>query len=91
MPARRVSTPLRGFGNAPAAHYTGDAMQQASSWLAAGRYEVGEVVGRGGYGMVCRGFDRQTGRHVALKMLSPEAGRDPDVVERMLGGGRPAR
>jgi eukaryotic-like serine/threonine-protein kinase len=58
-------------------------MQQAP-WLAAARYEVGEVVGRGGYGMVCRGLDRQTGRAVALKMLSPEAGRDADVVERML-------
>jgi serine/threonine-protein kinase len=59
-------------------------MQRQVPWLAAERYEVGEVVGRGGYGMVCRGVDRQTGRSVALKMLSPEAGRDPDVVERML-------
>src|SRR3954465_6292723 len=59
-------------------------MQQPAPWLAAGRYEVGEVVGRGGYGMVCRGVDRETGLPVALKMLSPEAGRDPDLVERML-------
>jgi serine/threonine-protein kinase len=59
-------------------------MQERAPWLAANRYEVGEVVGRGGYGMVCRGVDRTTGRRVALKMLSPEAGRDPDVVERML-------
>ena len=58
-------------------------MQQAP-WLAAGRYEVGEVVGRGGYGMVCRGVDRQTGQRVALKMLSAEAARDADLVERML-------
>ncbi|MDF3070596.1 MAG: Protein kinase [Polyangiaceae bacterium] len=57
---------------------------QESRWLAAERYEVGEVVGRGGYGMVCRGLDLHTGNHVALKMLSPEAGRDADVVERML-------
>ncbi len=57
---------------------------QESRWLAAERYEVGEVVGRGGYGMVCRGFDQHTGNQVALKMLSPEAGRDADVVERML-------
>jgi serine/threonine protein kinase len=57
-------------------------MQQP--WLAAERYEVGAVVGRGGYGMVCRGLDRKTGLQVALKMLSPEAGRDPDRVERML-------
>jgi serine/threonine-protein kinase len=59
-------------------------MQQATRWLAADRYEVGEVVGQGGYGMVCRGLDRKTGQEVALKMLSPEAGRDPDLVERML-------
>ncbi len=59
-------------------------MQQQVAWLAAERYEVGAVVGRGGYGMVCRGLDRKTGQQVALKMLSPEAGRDPDLVERML-------
>jgi serine/threonine protein kinase len=59
-------------------------MQQQAPWLVAQRYEVGEVVGRGGYGMVCRGVDRETGQAVALKMLSPEAGRDPDIVERML-------
>jgi len=60
-------------------------MQQPQAlWLVADRYFVGAVVGRGGYGMVCRGVDRKTGQPVALKMLSPEAGRDPDVVERML-------
>lgn len=59
-------------------------MQQSSTWLVAGRYQVGDVVGRGGYGMVCRGLDTHSGRTVALKMLSPEAGRDADVVERML-------
>src|SRR5215212_2051434 len=53
-------------------------------WLAAERYEVGAVVGRGGYGMVCRGLDRKTGLPVALKMLSPAAGKDPDLGERML-------
>lgn len=57
---------------------------QESRWLAAERYEVGEVVGRGGYGLVCRGVDLHTGKPVALKMLSPEAGRDANVVERML-------
>lgn len=34
--------------------------------------------------MVCRGVDLRTERPVALKMLSPEAGEDPNVVERML-------
>jgi serine/threonine-protein kinase len=59
-------------------------METATRWLAADRYEVGQVIGRGGYGMVCRGFDRKTGSEVALKMLSPEAGRNADAVERML-------
>src|SRR5215207_7185296 len=60
-------------------------MQQPQAlWLVANRYFVGDVVGRGGYGMVCRGVDRKTGQPVALKMLGPEAGRDRDVVERML-------
>jgi eukaryotic-like serine/threonine-protein kinase len=60
-------------------------MQQPQAlWLVGERYFVGAVVGRGGYGMVCRGVDRKTGKPVALKMLSPEAGRDPNVVERML-------
>jgi eukaryotic-like serine/threonine-protein kinase len=60
-------------------------MQQPQAlWLVGERYFVGAVIGRGGYGMVCRGVDRKTGKPVALKMLSPEAGRDPDVVERML-------
>lgn len=53
-------------------------------WVVADRYIVGNVVGRGGYGMVYRGLDRKTGTPVALKMLSPEAGRNPEVVERML-------
>ena len=34
--------------------------------------------------MVCRALDRKTGQPVALKMLSPEAGKDPNLVERML-------
>jgi serine/threonine protein kinase len=59
-------------------------MHPQANWLIADRYFVGDVVGRGGYGMVCRGVDRKTGKQVALKMLTPDAGRDPDVVERML-------
>ncbi len=58
-------------------------MEQAAK-LVAHRYEVGEVVGRGGYGTVCRGIDRVTCSTVAIKLLSAEASKDPDVVERML-------
>src|SRR6188768_1287464 len=59
-------------------------MPEQASLVVAGRYEVGDVVGTGGYGTVRRGLDRKTGQTVGRQMLSPEAGRDPDAVERML-------
>jgi len=59
-------------------------MADAAPWIVAGRYEVGEVVGRGGYGMVRRALDRKTGKPVAMKVLSADAGKDPHLVERML-------
>jgi len=59
-------------------------MAEAVPWIVAGRYEVGEIVGRGGYGMVRRALDRKTGQAVAIKLLSADAGKDPHLVERML-------
>ncbi|HWZ93029.1 MAG TPA: serine/threonine-protein kinase, partial [Polyangiaceae bacterium] len=59
-------------------------MAAAVPWIVAGRYEVGEVVGRGGYGMVRRAIDLKTGQLVAMKVLSADAGKDPHWVERML-------
>ena len=37
--------------------------------VVAGRFELESPVGSGGMGTVYRALDRQTGRHVALKML----------------------
>jgi len=34
-----------------------------------GRYELGEILGRGGMSVVHRGFDRRTGRDVAVKVF----------------------
>jgi serine/threonine-protein kinase len=59
-------------------------MAEAVPWIVAGRYEVGEVVGRGGYGMVRRALDRKTGQTVAIKLLAADSGKDPHLVERML-------
>lgn len=37
-----------------------------------GRFEVSEVLGRGGMGVVLRGYDPSLNRHSAIKVLSPE-------------------
>ncbi|MGN6089606.1 MAG: protein kinase domain-containing protein, partial [Actinomycetales bacterium] len=42
-----------------------------------GRYEVGELLGRGGMAEVHRGQDLRLGRPVAVKLLRPDLARDP--------------
>jgi serine/threonine-protein kinase len=36
-----------------------------------GKYEISEVLGRGGMGVVLKGFDRELNRYVAVKALAP--------------------
>lgn len=51
--------------------------------LFAGRYEVKEVLGMGGMGVVYRAFDRELQEAVAIKTLRPEAmSGDPVALER---------
>ncbi|HUR93035.1 MAG TPA: protein kinase [Gemmatimonadales bacterium] len=60
----------------------GDRSLVAGSVLAH-RYEIEELLGRGGMGMVYRALDRQIGEPVAIKVLRPELGTlDPTVLER---------
>ncbi|MFQ5705205.1 MAG: protein kinase [Gemmatimonadales bacterium] len=46
------------------------------------RYELKELLGRGGMGAVFLGVDRKLDRPVAIKVLPPELSHDENVVER---------
>src|SRR5690625_4572093 len=50
--------------------------------LLAGRYEVGELIGRGGMAEVHVGRDVRLGRTVAIKILREELARDPSFQTR---------
>jgi serine/threonine-protein kinase len=47
-----------------------------------GRYEIGELLGRGGMAEVHKGLDSRLGRTVAVKMLRPDLARDPTFQAR---------
>ena len=50
--------------------------------LLGGRYEVGELIGRGGMAEVHLGHDTRLGRPVAIKMLRSDLARDPSFLKR---------
>lgn len=50
--------------------------------ILSGRYELGELIGRGGMADVHRGIDTRLGRTVAIKLLRPDLARDPQFQAR---------
>ncbi|MGH9305579.1 MAG: serine/threonine-protein kinase [Acidimicrobiales bacterium] len=56
----------------------------------AGRYEVGEILGRGGMGEIRAGVDRRLGRQVAIKILRADMAHDPLIRGRFEQEGRMA-
>ncbi len=55
-----------------------------------GRYEIIKFVGRGGMGLVFKGFDRSLRRSVAIKVLDPRKTSDAVAVKRFLREARAA-
>ena len=49
-----------------------------------GHYEIVSELGRGGMGVVYKGFEPALNRHVAIKELSPALAHDESLVERFL-------
>lgn len=69
---------------------TSDTTPPSASKLIAGRYQLGEQVGRGGMGAVWMAEDLKLHRRVAVKLLSPELSARPDVKERFEAEARAA-
>jgi eukaryotic-like serine/threonine-protein kinase len=59
-------------------------LQDRSGEVIGQRYELIEVIGRGGQGTVYRATDRWTQRAVAVKVLGAKAVREPHAVERLM-------
>ncbi len=49
-----------------------------------GHYDVVEELGRGGMGVVYKGFESALNRHVAIKLMSESLAHDQQIVERFL-------
>jgi len=58
----------------------------------AGRYELRDLIGRGGMGDVYRGLDQHTGDPVAIKLLHPDVlAENPQLVDRFQREGEALR
>ncbi|MGH7538323.1 MAG: protein kinase domain-containing protein [Gemmatimonadales bacterium] len=79
QPLAAAPTAIRAVADRPS--LGGDVLRPGSVF--ANRYEVKEVLGAGGMGVVYRAFDRELGEPVAIKTLRPDTvAGDPVALER---------
>jgi serine/threonine-protein kinase len=69
-------------GVAPTCEHGGRMTTTPDRLLIEGRFEVGDVIGRGAMGVVHAGHDLRLGRDVAVKFLRPDLAADPGVRAR---------
>ncbi len=62
--------------------FAGNVLQAGD--VAAGRFEIIRLIGRGGMGEVFEALDRKLGERVAIKIIAPEYARDAGLLERFL-------
>ena len=61
-----------------------DPSEQSGSLGRLAQYEITEIVGRGGMGIVLKGNDTKLNRVVAIKVLAPELASNPTARKRFL-------
>jgi hypothetical protein len=65
-----------------------DEVRLRLSALVAGHFELGELLGAGGFAVVFRARDTLLDRDVAIKVLNPALSLDPSAAEQLLGEAR---
>ncbi len=59
-----------------------DASEEPNMLGRLGDYDVLEIIGRGGMGVVLKGFDRELNRYIAIKVLAPHLAQSPLAKKR---------